>query len=45
MADSFQHGAVTTLHNITHRSVEEIELELEAFSAARPMAYIALTLQ
>jgi len=40
MADSFQHGAVTTLHNITHRSVEEIELELEAFSAARPMALI-----
>ncbi len=40
MADSFQHGAVTTLHNITQRSIEAIEAELQAFSAVRPMALI-----
>ena len=40
MADSFQHGAVTTLHNITQRSIDAIEAELQAFSAVRPMALI-----
>lgn len=40
MADSFQHGSVTTLHNITKRPLEAIEAELKAFSAARPMALI-----
>ena len=40
MADSFQHGSVTTLHNITKRPIGAIEAELKAFSAARPMALI-----
>ncbi len=40
MADSFQAGTVTTLHNIVDRPIEEIEAELKGFSSTRPMGLI-----
>jgi glucosyl-3-phosphoglycerate synthase len=40
MADSFQSGRVTCLHNITRRPVEEIEQELVGFSKQRPLGLI-----
>ena len=40
MADSFQGGKVTTLHNIVKRSVEDLEQELLEFSRSRPMGLI-----
>jgi len=40
MADSFQSGKVTTLHNIMNRSLEELENELVTFSYVRPMGLI-----
>ncbi len=40
MADSFQSGRVTTLHNIMHRPLEEMEQELTTFSYVRPMGLI-----
>ncbi len=40
MADFYQNGIVTTLHNLSGRSVEELEKELVKFSKKRPMALI-----
>jgi len=40
MADFYQNGIVTTLHNLAHRPVEDIESELRAFSKKRPMSLI-----
>ena len=40
MADSFQSGKVTTLHNIMNRPIDEIESELTSFSQVRPMGLI-----
>ena len=40
MADSFQSGKVTTLHNIMHRPLDEMEYELTTFSRIRPMGLI-----
>ena len=40
MADFHQNGIITTLHNLSNRSVEEMEKELVSFSAQRPMALI-----
>jgi len=40
MADSFQSGTVTTLHNIVNRPLQELEDELVEFSAKRPMGLI-----
>ena len=40
MADFYQNGIVTTLHNLSERPVEELETELVAFSKRRPMALI-----
>jgi glucosyl-3-phosphoglycerate synthase len=40
MADSFQSGTVTTLHNIVNRPLESLEAELKAFSKTRPMGLI-----
>ena len=40
MADFFQNGNITTLHNLRHRSIEEIEAELQNFSHSNPMALI-----
>jgi len=40
MADFHQNGIITTLHNLSDRSVEELEEELVRFSERRPMALI-----
>jgi glucosyl-3-phosphoglycerate synthase len=40
MADSFQSGKVTTLHNIMHRSVEDMEQELNEFAHSVNMGLI-----
>ena len=40
MADFFQNGVITTLHNLRKRPVEELETELIGFSRARPMSLI-----
>ena len=40
MADSFQSGTVTTLHNIVNRSLQDLEQELIGFSNQRPMGLI-----
>ncbi len=40
MADFYQNGIVTTLHNLSRRPVEQIEEELRAFSKKRPMSLI-----
>ncbi len=40
MADFYQNGIVTTLHNLSRRPVEEIESELRTFSKRRPMSLI-----
>ena len=40
MADFYQNGIITTLHNLSERPVEELEKELVNFSARRPMALI-----
>jgi glucosyl-3-phosphoglycerate synthase len=40
MADFYQNGIVTTLHNLAHRPVEELENELRVFSKKRPMSLI-----
>lgn len=40
MGDFYQNGIITTLHNLSNRSLEDLEQELVAFSARRPMALI-----
>lgn len=40
MADFYQNGYITTLHNMADRSLEELETELVSFSKKRPMALI-----
>ncbi|WP_340678686.1 glycosyl transferase [Paraglaciecola sp.] len=40
MADFYQNGIVTTLHNLSDRPVEELEKELIKFSKKRPMGLI-----
>ena len=40
MADFYQNGIVTTLHNLTNRDSEDLEAELESFSKTRPMGLI-----
>ncbi|TDF34981.1 glycosyl transferase [Alteromonadaceae bacterium M269] len=40
MADFYQNGIVTTLHNLSDRPIEELEQELLKFSKSRPMALI-----
>ena len=40
MGDFYQNGVVTTLHNLSQRSVEELEKELIEFSRVRPMALV-----
>ena len=37
MADFFQNGSITTLHNLTHRSLEELESDLMEFKERRPL--------
>lgn len=40
MADFYQNGIVTTLHNLTNRSTDDLEKELTAFSEQRPLGLI-----
>ncbi len=40
MADFYQNGIITTLHNLHQRSLEELEGELIKFSHKRPMALV-----
>ena len=40
MADFYQNGIVTTLHNLTNRSTEELESELLEYSKTRPLGLI-----
>ncbi|MEO1079794.1 MAG: glycosyl transferase [Pseudomonadota bacterium] len=40
MADFYQNGIITTLHNLSHRPVEDLEAELVSFSRARPMGLL-----
>ena len=40
MADFHQGGSVATLHNLTNRSIDELEAELMKFSKRRPMGLL-----
>ena len=40
MADFYQNGIVTTLHNLSRRPLDDIENELRDFSQRRPMSLI-----
>ncbi len=40
MADFYQNGVVTTLHNLADRDVKDMEEELVRFSRVRPMALV-----
>jgi len=40
MSDFFQNGRVTTLHNLSTRTLDEMEKELKDFSKIRPMGLI-----
>jgi sucrose phosphorylase len=40
MGDFYQHGVVTTLHQLSHRSIDAVEQDLIAFSKRRPMALL-----
>lgn len=40
MADFYQNGIVTTLHNLRERSLAELENELRRFSQKRPMVLV-----
>lgn len=40
MADFYQNGIITTLHNLSERTHEDLESELVEFSKSRPMSLI-----
>jgi glucosyl-3-phosphoglycerate synthase len=40
MADFYQNGIITTLHNLSNRPVEDLEAELVGFSRSRPMGLL-----
>lgn len=40
MADFYQNGIITTLHNLNQRPLEEMEEELRRFSKSRPMCLV-----
>jgi len=40
MADFYQNGTVTTMHNLAQRTNEDLEAELATFSKTRPMGLI-----
>ncbi|MBE1288200.1 MAG: glycosyl transferase [Alteromonadaceae bacterium] len=40
MADFYQNGIITTLHNLDERPIEEVEAQLSEFAQQRPMALI-----
>ena len=43
MADFYQNGIITTLHNIADRPIEALEEELISFSKQRPMGLIPVS--
>ena len=40
MTDFYQNGVITTLHNLSDRSIDDIEKELITFSKSRPMSLV-----
>lgn len=40
MGDFYQHGVVTTLHQLTNRPLKDVEQELSEFGKTRPMALL-----
>jgi len=40
MSDFYQNGIVTTLHNLTNRTVEDLEAELLCYAKVRPMSLV-----
>ena len=40
MSDFYQHGIISTLHNLTDRSYDDLESDLINFSMTRPMALV-----
>ena len=40
MADFFQNGSITTLHNLTRRSIVDLERELSAFAQKRSIGLV-----
>jgi len=40
MGDFYQNGIITTLHNLSQRTLENMEDELREFAKARPMGLI-----
>lgn len=40
MGDFYQNGIITTLHNLSQRTLEDMEVELKEFSKSRPMGLI-----
>lgn len=40
MGDFYQNGVITTLHNLSDRSIEDLEKDLLEFSRSRPMALV-----
>jgi len=40
MADFYQNGIITTLHDLEHRDIDDLEQELLSFSERRPMGLI-----
>ena len=40
MGDFYQNGVVTTLHNLSHSSVEDLEEKLLGFQKSRPMSLV-----
>lgn len=40
MGDFYQNGIITTLHNLSQRTLEDMESELRKFSKSRPMGLI-----
>ena len=40
MGDFHQNGIITTLHNLSHRSLEDLEIELVKFSRVRPLGLV-----
>ncbi|MEC8428259.1 MAG: glycosyl transferase, partial [Pseudomonadota bacterium] len=40
MGDFYQNGIITTLHNLSHRSLDDLEEELHRFVKKRPMSLV-----
>lgn len=40
MGDFYQNGIITTLHNLSHRSLDDLEEELHRFAKKRPMSLV-----